>query len=561
VLQHLQVRDFAVVEHAELELGGGMIALTGETGAGKSIIVDALGLALGERADAGVVRYGAARAEVSASFAPESERATVIVAWLAAHDLEDAEGGCVLRRVVSREGRSRAYVNGSPVPAQSLRELADLLVDIHGQHEHQSLLRREHQRLLVDSLAGQDDLLRSVAAGYRQWRALADELQHLQSASTERADRLDLLRFQVAELEALALAEGELEQLNSEQARLAHVEELLAGAQQVVMGLYEAEEHSADQILGRCAQLLEGLGRLDSSVGPALELVRSALIQSREAGEDLRRYAADLEPDPARLREIDERLGGVHDLARKHHVAPESLPARLTELRGELAVLEGSELRGQGLAEELARVAVEYRDLARQLSAHRLRAAGELDDRVTEAMQRLGMQGGRFKVSVQAVPEAEPRPQGLDEVQFEVSANPGQPLQPLAKVASGGELARIALAIQVIAADESRVPTLVFDEVDSGIGGATAEVVGRLLRRLGERTQVLCVTHLPQVAAQAHHHFQVQKLIQGDHTRTRIGELDEATRIEEIARMLGGVELTERSVEHAREMIENAGDG
>ena len=537
-----------------------MTALTGETGAGKSIIVDALGLALGDRTDASVVRHGAERAEVSATFTlgPGSPAHSAIEAWLAARDLDMEEGTCVLRRVIGREGRSRAYINGSPVPVLALRELGDLLVDIHGQHEHQSLLRAEHQRRVVDAFAAHRETLEALASDHRCWRALKDGLGQLESRRADREARLELLRFQVAELAALDLSTGELAELESEQARLANVEQILAGAQQVVMGLYEAEEQSADQILGRCLSILDGLSALDSRFGSARELLQSALIQSREAVDELRRYASALEADPARLQQVEDRLGRAHDLARKHRVSPASLPATLASLRHELAELEGADHRGEVLRQDLEQAEHRYRQRAAELAAGRRSAGAELGERVTLAMQGLGMKGGRLAVEVHHDDSAEPAAQGLDEVSFQVSANPGQPLQALAKVASGGELSRISLAIQVIAADESRVPTLVFDEVDMGIGGATAEVVGRLLRRLGERTQVLCVTHLPQVAAQAHQHIQVHKHVDGDLTRTQISALDAHSRVEEVARMLGGVQLTERSLAHAREMIEQA---
>ena len=537
-----------------------MTALTGETGAGKSIIVDALGLALGDRTDASVVRHGAERAEVSATFTlgPGSPAHSAIEAWLAARDLDMEEGTCVLRRVIGREGRSRAYINGSPVPVLALRELGDLLVDIHGQHEHQSLLRAEHQRRVVDAFAAHRETLEALASDHRCWRTLKDGLSRLESRRADRAARLELLRFQVAELAALDLSTGELAELESEQARLANVEQILAGVQQVVMGLYEAEEQSADQILGRCLSILDGLSALDSRFGSARELLQSALIQSREAVDELRRYASALEADPARLQQVEDRLGRAHDLARKHRVSPASLPATLASLRHELAELAGADHRGEVLRQDLEQAEHRYRQRAAELAAGRRSAGAELGERVTLAMQGLGMKGGRLAVEVHHDDSAEPAAQGLDEVSFQVSANPGQPLQALAKVASGGELSRISLAIQVIAADESRVPTLVFDEVDTGIGGATAEVVGRLLRRLGERTQVLCVTHLPQVAAQAHQHIQVHKHVDGDLTRTQISALDAHSRVEEVARMLGGVQLTEHSLAHAHEMIEQA---
>lgn len=561
MLAQILVRDFAVVEHAELDLEAGMTALTGETGAGKSIVVDALGLALGERADTAAVRHGAERAEVAATFVLDASApgADAVVAWLQGHDLDNAEGTCVVRRVLSREGRSRAYVNGTPLPVQALRELSELLVEIHGQHEHQSLLRREQQRRILDGYAGLVSELGNVAAAYRRWRELKAERERLAALSADRSARLDLLRYQVEELQAFNLAEEELPALEAEQSRLAHVEQLISGAQHALDGLQEADDVAVDAILSRCVGVVDGLARIDTSFSAAAELLQSGLIQVREAVDELRRHASGLEADPARLQEIEQRLARALELGRKHKVAPEAIPATLGQLQTELAELETLEQRGDDLLEALADAEQAYRQGAERLSERRRQAASDLAARVSDAMPGLGMQGGAFAVEVTRAAASEPAIHGLDQVDFVVTANPGQPLQPLGKVASGGELSRISLAIQVIAADESRVPTLVFDEVDTGIGGATAEVVGRLLRELGERTQVLCVTHLPQVAAQAHHHFQVQKQVARDHALTRICALDRQARVEELARMLGGVELTDRTLDHAREMIEQAG--
>lgn len=561
MLAQILVRDFAVVEHAELDLAAGMTALTGETGAGKSIVVDALGLALGQRADAGSVRHGAERAEVAATFVIEAgaSGAEAVTAWLQERDLDDAEGTCVVRRVVSREGRSRAYVNGAPLPVQGLRELGELLVDIHGQHEHQSLLRRDQQRRILDSYAALGPKLDDLACAHQRWRRLKSEQERLAARSADRSARLDLLRFQVEELQAFNLGPEELPVLESEQSRLAHVEQLICGAQSVLDGLQEAEDIAVDSTLGRCVGVLSALARIDTSLAPATELLQSALIQIREAVDELRRHASALEADPERLQEVESRLARALELGRKHRVSPEALPATLEQLQTELAELETMEQRGGDLEREMADAEQSYRERAEQLSELRRGAAAELAARVSGAMPGLGMQGGTFDVEITHLTGAEPTTHGLDQVDFMVAANPGQPLQLLGKVASGGELSRISLAIQVIAADESRVPTLVFDEVDTGIGGATAEVVGRLLRELGEHTQVLCVTHLPQVAAQAHHHFQVQKQVSSDHARTRITLLDRQARVEELARMLGGVALTDRTLDHAREMIDQAG--
>lgn len=556
MLIHLQIRDFAIVEHLELELAPGMTAVTGETGAGKSIMVDALGLLLGDRADSGVVRFGAERAEISAVF----DLRTLPTArdWLEERDL-DLEQDCHLRRIIGRDGRSRAYINGTPQPIQALRDLGDLLVDIHGQHEHQSLLKKDLQRQLLDDYAGNQDLLAELSTHFQTWTRLHQQLEALNQARAERESRLDLLRYQIQELEGLNLQEGEWVGLEEEHLRLANAGRLMETCQQALGRLYENEEVSIYGLLGQTLHELEALCPIDARLAATSELLNAALIQVQEASDELRHYVQLVDMEPGRLEWVEQRLGVIHELARKHRLAAEELPNLLVRLQGELTELENSELRYEQLEQELEQICQAYFQSAQALGARREAAAEELSKRVTTAMGELGMPGGRFAIALKRTNK--PRPNGLEAMEFLVSANPGQPLNPLSKVASGGELSRISLAIQVITVRSARIPVLIFDEVDTGIGGGIAEVVGRQLHTLGETRQVLCVTHLPQVAAQAHRHLKVSKKTQTGSTSTTVSVLTRDQRVQEIARMLGGLELTANTLAHAQEMIERAHRG
>jgi len=552
MLTHLFVKDLAVVSSLELELGAGMTALTGETGAGKSILIDALGLALGDKANADMIRAGSKRAEVVASF--DLDDLPSVHAWLAEQDLDDA-GECIVRRLLARGGRSRAYINGRPVPGARLQELGERLVDIHGQHAHQSLLRVKAQRELLDGYAGQSALAAEVARLFREFHALDKRLSALRAESAERSARLDLLRFQVGELDALGLAEDELETLDREQKRLANLGMLQATSGHLLDGLYDGEA-SVHSELGRASARIEELLGFDEDLAEIRELVEGAAIQIEEAASGLRRYLDRLDLDPALAEQVESRLAQVHELARKYRVYPQQLADTLERLRGELEGLEREDIAVGTLAEKRDRARSAFLTKARELSAQRARAAERLSETVTASMQTLGMVGGRFQTVVGTGDAQSAGANGLDRVELLVSANPGQPLQPLVKVASGGELSRISLCIQVAAAECASIPTLVFDEVDVGIGGAVAETVGRLLHTLGGARQVLCVTHLAQVAAQAHRHLQVRKYSSEDQTYTEIAPLGEDARIREIARMVGGMEITAKTLAHAREMIE-----
>ncbi|MCW8973574.1 MAG: DNA repair protein RecN [Gammaproteobacteria bacterium] len=557
MLKHLHIRNFAIVESLELDFQQGMSVLSGETGAGKSILLDALGLTLGDRADSNVIRPGAERAEISASF--DVTALPAVTAWLGERELE-MDGECILRRSIGTDGRSRGYINGQPSPVQALKELGEQLVDIHGQHAHQSLLKRDVQRQLLDAFAGQLPLAKQTASAFRRWQQLRQEFDELSRVSAERDARQDLLRYQVDELKALKLKTGELEELDHEQHRLANVNRLLEGAQSAVTRLYEGEQHSAASLLELTLGELQPLLAFDSALGSCCEMLESAVIQVKEASTELRHYADSLELDPEQLAQVEQRLTAIHDLARKHRVEPAALPALQEQLQQELEQLDNAGSRLQGMQSEIEQLRAEYEKLAGKLRKGRQAAAKKLAEAVSANMQELGMSGGHFDVFLQPL-EKGPSANGLEGVELQVSANPGQPLRPLGKVASGGELSRISLAIQVITAGQEGIPTLIFDEVDVGVGGGVAEMVGRQLRRLGENRQVLCVTHQPQVAAQGHHHFRISKQSNGAQTRTEVHPIEAEVRVEEVARMSGGVKITEQTLEHARELIAQASRG
>jgi DNA repair protein RecN (Recombination protein N) len=553
MLTQIHVRNLAIVDTIDVELASGMTALTGETGAGKSILVDALGLVLGDRADSSVIRHGCERAEISASF--EIDQLASVADWLREREL-DMDGECQLRRIINREGRSRGYINGQPAPMQSLRELGEQLVDIHGQHEHQSLLRSPVQRQLLDAFGGLQPLLASIAGLYAEWRTVQDTLDSIVRNAMERDARLDLLRYQSQELDALGLNAEDIQSIDEEHARQANAGRLLEACQQGLARLDAEDGESAYSLISRTLDELSELVRLDSGLDETVKLLGDAAILVQEGTESLQHYAGQLEIDPGRLQWLEERIGILHDLARKHRCTPEQLPAVADDIRQELDSIEHADQHREALQARLAELEQSYLEPAGQLSSKRKRAASAFGKQITAAMQTLGMAGGKFKVAVTSREDTAYGPHGMDRIEFLVSANTGQPVQPLGKVASGGELSRISLSIQVISADSETIPTLIFDEVDSGIGGGVAEIVGEKLRTLGAGRQVLCVTHLPQVAALAHQQMQVSKLSSEDTTHTRIRPLDGTERVDELARMLGGIKITRQTREHAREMME-----
>jgi len=552
MLTYLQIRDFAIIDAIELELRPGLTVLTGETGAGKSILVDALQLLAGGRAGAEVVRHGSERAEITGTF-DLSKTPRELKQWLEEQSIVAADE-LSIRRVVGSDGRSRAYLNGQAVAVQLLREAGNILIDIHGQHEFQSLTRSAAQRDLLDGYGRLEQAAGQVGITHRVWLEMLNRTLDLESKARDRDAKLELLRYQVSELNALQLKDGEFESLVDERARLANRGKLAEATQTALTLLYEGEEGSAHAGVSRALQALRGLESVDPKLSAMVPFVEEAAIQIREAARELTHYRDGLELDTTRQAQVENRLAAIEELARKNRVAPLELTARSTELSAELASVERADTDLAALRKDLAAALEEFRTLAGQLSAKRTTAGRALAKDITTRMQTLGMSGGRFQVEVTQDGSQEPAQHGVDQIEFRVTANPGQPLRALSKVASGGELSRLSLAVQVsVAARETRC--MVFDEVDSGIGGAIAEIVGRELRSLGERGQVLCVTHLPQVASQGHHHLRVAKSTDGRTTRTALTELPPQERVEEIARMLGGVEVTGKAREHAREML------
>ena len=550
MLTELSIQDFAIVDHLELELEGGMTAITGETGAGKSILLGALGLCLGERADAGSVRHGQSRADLSARF--DIANLPNARAWLANRELPDDD--CLLRRVVTKSGRSKAWINGQPATIADLKSLGETLIEIHGQHAHQALLAEDTHLRLLDDLAGHRESVSRLAELYREWQSTRRQLKRLADDGDEIRARRQLLRYQVEELDQLGLGEDELEQLEREQELLAHAESRLAETQ-FALDCCDGEEGGALPLLHQASQRLAALPGSDKgALANAIALLGDASIQLEEAGRELHQVVADVELDPERLAWVEQRLGEAHRIARKHHVLPDEIVALHQRLTAELQGLEGGDEDLEALTEKADALKAEWRALAETVSAARHKAAKRFGKEVQQQLAFLAMGKARFEVDVSRRDAA--TPEGMDRVRFLIAANPGQPPRPLAKVASGGELSRISLAIQVIAAQHSTIPSLVFDEVDVGVSGATAEIVGQLLKRLGQGGQVLTVTHLPQVAAQAHHHLHIEKKARKDSTRTRMAHLDEAGRVGELARMLGGVKLSDQTLAHAREMLD-----
>lgn len=555
MLIQLSVHNYAIVEHLDLELKQGMSAITGETGAGKSIMLDALSLTLGARADSGAVRPNSDKADILSSFdisqIPEAQR------WLSARDL-DNDGQCLLRRIITQEGRSRAYINGTPCTQTDLKELGAMLIDVHSQHEHQSLLKTDTHRRLLDEFAGLKPLAAEVSQLAQQWREQSNTLARLSQNSDEQQARIQLLSYQLEELEALSLGDTELSQLEQEQHILAQSAQLIEHCRFIINICSDNEDSTVLSALNSSLTRSRAFQQPPAALQLCDELLTSAQIQIEEAVGELNRFLDSFDCDPERQRWVEERLDSIYTLARKHKVQPEELNHLQQQLLHELETLQGDDCKLETLVGNIARSEKAYQKSAAQLSKARTTAAKQLSQAVSARMQDLGMPGGRFNIELQPHADNKPNVQGAENIEFLVSANPGQPLKSLAKVASGGELSRISLAIQVITAQTSRVPTLVFDEVDVGIGGPTAEIVGQLLRQLGGEGQVITVTHLPQVAAQAHQHLYVYKERGKNATSTAIKELSDAERVEEIARMLGGIDLTDESLAHAKQMLSGA---
>jgi len=552
MLKFLIIRDFVIVDTLELDFSSGFTALTGETGAGKSILIDALSLALGERGDAGMVRSGCERADIGAEF--DITALPQLQSWLREQELDGDEGVCLLRRTLDTNGRSRGFINGRSATLQQLREAGEQLLDIHGQHAHQSLLRTESQRDLLDTHAGLGKQAEQVAADFKAWQTLhRRRLQLEQNAGAVAAER-ELLSFQRRELESLNFSANEWVAAQADHARLSHAASLLETAQFGVEVLSEADSACLAQLNALTARLRAGL-EFDRGLQDTLTMLESAQNELQEAVYALRHYQQRLDVDPQQLLKQEQRMADVVEAARKYRVPPEQLPQALAGIVSRLDELGGSDDLAELAQQDEAAHAV-YLSAAKKLSATRGKAAQILSAEITGAMQTLAMQGGQFAVAL--LPLGEGNVHGLETVEFQVAANQGTPLRSLAKVASGGELSRISLAIQVAASRAATVPTLIFDEVDSGIGGRVAEIVGSLLKQLGKRHQVMCVTHLPQVAAQADAQWQVSKAAHAGKTLSSIRVLDETERTEEIARMLGGVKITETTRKHAAELLGKA---
>jgi len=557
MLSHLHIRNFAIIDRLDLDFNADLSVLTGETGTGKSILIDALGLVLGDRADSDMVRHSSARAEICATF--ELNDAEQAAAWLHTNELDDDSNAseCQLRRTVTKEGRSKAYINGRPTTLQMLRELGEQLVDIHGQHEHQSLVKRDEQRRLLDHYADHKPLVTEVATTFRQWQKISHEFETLNEAARSRDRQMALLRHQTEELQALNLTTSGLQQLEEEHKRLANAGQLINTYQDALQTL-DDDDNAIAQRLHHITAQLQPLVESDKQLATVVEMIDGAAIQIGEATHELRQQLDSLELDPQRLNEVDQQLSDIHDAARKHRIRPKELPDHYQALCDELASLDSADATLDQLENEIGVKALHYQKLASKLRKGRRSAAKKLNQLVSDNMHRLGMPDGEFEISVTPREDDKFTVHGTEQIEFLVKTNPSQTAKALSKVASGGELSRISLAIQVITSQQGGIPTLIFDEVDVGIGGRVAEIVGQKLRKLGTQRQVLCVTHLPQVAALGHHHLQVKKHLSDKNVETQVQPLNEEERNEEIARMLGGIDITEQTRAHATEMITKA---
>jgi DNA repair protein RecN (Recombination protein N) len=552
MLLNLNIIDLAVVKSLDINLEKGMSVLTGETGAGKSILLTALGLALGDRADAGYVRPHCKRAEINLEFdlsdAPQAQQ------WLEEHEL-DHDQHCLIRRIVNEDGRSKAFLNNRTVTLQALQEFSEKLVEIHGQHAHLTLLNNDEQRRLLDAYGKNQPLLDELNECYLQWHKANKDLEKLLKASTHQAEREELLRYQLEELQQLDLAAFNYSALSEEHSKLAHLEQILTTGQSQVDILYENDQQTVDQLLNHSLSELSQIARFAPELDEICNLLSEAQIQVEEAALQLRRFLKSQEADPLRMQALENQIGIIQSLSRKHHVTPEQLPELADTLEAELKALSSSSERSEALTAKTEQLLAQYHELAARLSEQRLQSGEKLQQQISAMIKELGMPQGEFLVSLSALDTDTPKLNGKDKIEFLVSTNPGLPAKPLNKVASGGELSRISLAIQVTTSNDKTTPTMIFDEVDSGIGGGVAEIVGQKLRSLSHNRQVMCVTHLPQVASQAHHHLYVEKNSQTDMTSSTVRLLNNEERIEEVARMLGGITITANTLAHAEEML------
>ncbi|MFT6907748.1 MAG: DNA repair protein RecN (Recombination protein N) [Oleiphilaceae bacterium] len=552
MLNQITVSNFAIADHIEVLFNNGMTVLSGETGAGKSIILDALGLTLGDRADTSMVRHGEDKADISATF--DLEHQAIAQAWLKDHDLEDGKQ-CILRRVITAEGRSRGYINGHPSPLQNLKAIGELLIDIHSQHEHQSLLEKDNHRIILDNFAQINELSENVVSHFQDWNKKSKHLAKLENNQDEVAARIHLLTFQVEELKALNLLENEVSDLEQEQAELANAE-LLLSKTHTALALCDEEETNISSMISHASSSLMNLPCDNEKISESLTLLNEAQIQIDEASNNLRDFIDSFELNPERLKELEERLSILYQLARKHRCEPDELISVQKKLSQELEHYTHGDQNLEELQEEVLKLEKNYFEIAEQQRQARLAVAKDLEDQISEQLALMDMKSVKFVASFSALERNKVNQHGIDSVEFLISTNPGQPPKAINKVASGGELSRISLAVQVIIAQSSTIPTLVFDEVDVGIGGGTAQIVGKLLNNLGKKGQVICVTHLPQVASQGDNHFFISKREVEGSVRSSIDLLNAHDRTKEIARMLGGIKITEQTLAHAKEMIE-----
>lgn len=552
MLLSINISNYTLVESLEIEFAQGTTAITGETGAGKSLVLDALGMALGDRADTDTIRHGKERAEITATFDINTIEAAKT--WLDANDFNSDEN-CILRRIYTREGRSRGYINGQPSTMSQLQELGDMLTDIHSQHEHQSLLRKETHRRLLDEYANAEDLATKVASEYSAWYKVHIDLTNLLQRSDELDDRKDLLNFQVNELQQIDLTAKHLEQLELEQKTLANAEQIVQDSHNLLAICEQAEGFNLRDSLNKALSILANIEYKPEALKITEELLQGGLIQIEEAINEISHHIDRFEADPQRLQIVEEQLSAIFQLSRKHRVNPDQLETTLQTLEAELKNLIGGSENINALEEKLADLASSYEKSAKQLSSKRKAASKAMSKDINRQLQKLSMEGAELLVQLSPVNNCEYRSRGLEEIEFLLATNPGQPHKMLAKIASGGELSRVSLAIQVVAASHSTMPTLVFDEVDVGIGGSTADIVGQLIKQLGERGQVISVTHQPQVAAHAHHHYRASKVIEDNSAESLMAPLNQQQRVEELARMLGGAKVTKQTLSHASELL------
>ena len=552
MLLSINISNYTLVESLEIEFAQGTTAITGETGAGKSLVLDALGMALGDRADTDTIRHGKERAEITATFDINTIEAAKT--WLDANDFNSDEN-CILRRIYTREGRSRGYINGQPSTMSQLQELGDMLTDIHSQHEHQSLLRKETHRRLLDEYANAEDLATKVASDYSAWHKVHIDLTNLLQRSDELDDRKDLLNFQVNELQQIDLTAKHLEQLELEQKTLANAEQIVQDSHNLLAICGQAEGFNLRDSLNKALSILANIEYKPEALKITEELLQGGLIQIEEAINEISHHIDRFEADPQRLQIVEEQLSAIFQLSRKHRVNPDQLETTLQTLEAELKNLIGGSENINALEEKLTDLASSYEKSAKQLSSKRKAASKAMSKDINRQLQKLSMEGAELLVQLSPVNNCEYRSRGLEEIEFLLATNPGQPHKMLAKIASGGELSRVSLAIQVVAASHSTMPTLVFDEVDVGIGGSTADIVGQLMKQLGERGQVISVTHQPQVAAHAHHHYRASKVIEDNSAESLMAPLNQQQRVEELARMLGGAKVTKQTLSHASELL------